>query len=135
MKRITLIIAAGLLSLGVSTTANAQDDEAARSMAELLQLIEQGQARDSREARQREAAFAQNRNQQQSLLNQARAERTRQENTSAQLEQQFEENQQRIITARQALDLGGGRMPPGVFTALVGGPFFIWLLVKGRAQW
>ena len=43
---------------------------------ELLRLIEQGQARDSREARQREAAFAQARNQQQSLLNQARAERT-----------------------------------------------------------
>ncbi len=105
MKRITLIVAAGLLSLGFATAnAQDQDDEAARSMAELLQLIEQGQARDSREARQREAAFAQNRNQQQSLLNQARAERTRQENTSAQLEQRFEENQQRIITARQALD-------------------------------
>ena len=103
MKRITLIIAAGLLSLGFATTASAQDD-GARSMAELLQLIQQGQARDSREARQREAAFAQNRNQQQSLLNQARAERTRQENTSARLEQNFEENQQSIITARAALD-------------------------------
>ncbi len=105
MKRFTLIIAAGLLSLGL-TTANAQgqDDKAAASMAELLRLIEQGQARDSREARQREAAFAQARNQQQSLLNQARAERTREENISQQLENQFEQNQQRIITARQALD-------------------------------
>jgi biopolymer transport protein ExbB len=105
MKRITLIIAAGLLSLGL-TTANAQEqgEQAAASMAELLRLIEQGQARDSRESRQREAAFAQARNQQQSLLNQARAERTRQENASAQLENQFEQNQQRIITARQALD-------------------------------
>jgi biopolymer transport protein ExbB len=104
MKRITLIIAAGLLSLGMAT-ANAQsEDEGAASMAELLRLIEQGQARDSREARQREAAFAQARNQQQSLLNQARAERTRQENLSQQLENQFEANQQRIITARQALD-------------------------------
>ena len=53
MKRFTLIIAAGLLSLGL-TTANAQsDDEGAASMSELLRLIEQGQARDSREARQR----------------------------------------------------------------------------------
>ena len=103
MKRITLIIAAGLLSLGFAT-ANAQDDSAAASMAELLNLIEQGQSRDSREARQREAQFAQARNQQQSLLNQARAERTRQENISSQLENQFEQNQQRIITARQALD-------------------------------
>ncbi len=103
MKRITLIIAAGLLSLGL-TTANAQDDDRAASMSELLRLIEQGQARDSREARQREAAFAQARNQQQSLLNQARSERTRQENVSQQLENEFEQNQQRIITARQALD-------------------------------
>ncbi len=37
-------------------------------------------------------------------------------------------------SARQALDLGGGRMPPGIFTALLGGPFFIWLLMKGRGQ-
>ena len=103
MKRFTLIIAAGLLSLGF-VTANAQEEASAASMSELLRLIEQGQARDSREARQREAAFAQAKNQQQSLLNQARAERTRQENLSAQLENQFEENQQRIITARQALD-------------------------------
>jgi len=103
MKRFTLIIAAGLLCLGM-TTVNAQDGDDARSMAELLRLIEQGQARDSQEARQRESEFAQARNSQQSLLNQARAERTRQENISAQLEQQFEDNQQRIITARQALD-------------------------------
>jgi len=102
MKRFTLIIAAGLLSLGM-TSVNAQDEDA-RSMAELLQLIEQGQSRDSQEARAREAEFAQARNRQQSLLNQARAERTRQENISASLEQQFEDNQQRIITARQALD-------------------------------
>ena len=102
MKRLTLLVAAGILSLGL-TTAHAQDDGAA-SMAELLRLIEQGQARDSTESRQRESQFAQSRNQQQSLLNQARAERTRQENVSASLEQQFEVNQQRIITARQALD-------------------------------
>ena len=108
MKRLTLIIAAGLLCFGM-TTANAQDDDA-RSMAELLRLIEQGQARDSQEARQRESAFAQARNQQQSLLNQARAERTRQENVSARLEQQFEENTQHIITARQALDERLGAM-------------------------
>jgi iron complex transport system permease protein len=36
--------------------------------------------------------------------------------------------------ARQALDFGSGRMPPGVFTALIGGPVFIWLLLTGRGQ-
>ena len=120
MKRITLIIAAGLLSLGFVGTASAQDD--ARSMGELLKLIEQGQSRDSREARQREAAFTQNKNQQQSLLNKARAERTRQENTSSQLEQNFEENQQGIITARAALDerLGALKELFGVLQTVAG---------------
>jgi len=35
-------------------------------------------------------------------------------------------------TARQAIDLGAGRMPPGVFTAMIGGPLFIWLLMSQR---
>ncbi len=107
MKQLILIIAAGLLSLGF-TTADAQSaaetEQASRSMAQLLELIEQGQTRDSREARQRESAFRQAGNRQQSLLNQARAARTREENISNNLEQQFEDNQQHIITARQALD-------------------------------
>jgi biopolymer transport protein ExbB len=102
MKRITLIIAAGLLSL-TAGVANAQDTDAA-SMADLLNLIQQGQSRDSQEARQREAEFNQDRNQQQNLLNRARAERTREENESARLEQLFENNQAEIVAARAALD-------------------------------
>ena len=102
MKRITIIIASALLTFGANV-ASAQSDGAA-SMSELLRLIEQGQARDSQENRQREAQFAQQRNQQQNLLNRARAERTRQENESARLEQLFSDNQQKIIAARQALD-------------------------------
>ena len=104
MKRLTLIIAAGLLSLGagVVNAQNAGDDAA--SMADLLNQIQQGQARDSQEARQREAQFNQDRNQQQNLLNRARAERTRQENESARLEQLFQDNQTKIVAARAALD-------------------------------
>ena len=75
MKRLNLIIVSALLTFGFAT-ANAQDEDA-RSMAELLTLIEQGQARDSQESRQREATFRQAQNNQQSLLNQARADRTR----------------------------------------------------------
>jgi biopolymer transport protein ExbB len=99
MKRITIIIATTLLFFGV---AQAQDDAA--SMAELLRLIEQGQARDSAEAQQREQRFAQARNEQQNLLNQARAERTRQERNSERLEQLFESQQSEIVSARAALD-------------------------------
>jgi iron complex transport system permease protein len=36
--------------------------------------------------------------------------------------------------ARQTFLLGAGRVPIGVFTALVGGPAFIWLLRSGRGQ-
>ena len=102
MKRIAILVATGLLSLGV---AQAQEDSApANSMSELLKQIEQGQARDSREARQREAEFGRRKNEQQSLLNQARAERNRQERNSARLEQLFENNQAKIVAARAALD-------------------------------
>jgi biopolymer transport protein ExbB len=98
---IKIAIAAGLLGLGINS-ASAQED--AVSMQELLGLIEQGQSRDSQEARQREAQFSQQRNQQEQLLNQSRAERTRQENESARLEQLFEENQAKTVLARAALD-------------------------------
>ncbi len=102
MKRIAILVATGLLSFGV---AQAQEDSApANSMSELLKQIEQGQARDSREARQREAEFGRRRNEQQSLLNQARAERARQDRNSARLEQLFEDNQAKIVAARAALD-------------------------------
>ncbi|MCH8823756.1 MAG: iron ABC transporter permease [Planctomycetes bacterium] len=34
----------------------------------------------------------------------------------------------------QAIDFGHGRLPVGVFTALIGGPAFIWLLRSGKGQ-
>ena len=87
MKRITIMMsAAGVLAFG-ATAVSAQED--AVSLDELLNLIEQGQSRDSQEARQREAEFAQRRTEQQQLLNQARGERTRLERESARLEQLF----------------------------------------------
>ena len=36
--------------------------------------------------------------------------------------------------ASQLVSVGGGRMPVGIFTALIGGPSFIWLLRSGRGQ-
>jgi len=120
MKRITTIIASSLLVL-TAGAANAQSDSAS-SMAELLNLIEQGQARDSQEARQREADFARRRNEQQNLLNQARAERSRQERESARLEQLFEDQQAQIVAARAALDerLGALKELFGVLQTVAG---------------
>ena len=100
MKRITTILTTSLLIFGFGA-ANAQD---AQTMGELLQLIQQGQSRDSREARTREAEFQRNQGQQQNLLNQSRGERTRQERDSSRLEQLFETQQADIVLARAALD-------------------------------
>jgi biopolymer transport protein ExbB len=121
MKRIIVLVAAGLMSLSFNV-ASAQEETNASSMAELLKLIEQGQARDSREARQREAEFAQRKNEQQNLLNQARAERSRQERESERLETLFKNNQEKIITARAALDdrLGALKELFGVLQTVAG---------------
>lgn len=35
---------------------------------------------------------------------------------------------------RQLVDLGGGRLPVGVVTSLVGGPAFLWLLLRREAR-
>jgi biopolymer transport protein ExbB len=99
MKRLAIVISACLVTFGA---AQAQED--ANSMDQLLRQIEQGQARDSVEAQQREGRFAAARSEQQSLLNQSRAERTRQENNSQRLENLFASNQQKIVDARAALD-------------------------------
>ena len=120
MKRITTIIAAGMLVFGAGSAQAQQDD--ARSMQQLLELIQQGQARDSQEARQREAEFARQKNEQQNLLNQARAERNRQERESERLEQLFEDQQAEIVAARTALDerLGALKELFGVLQTVAG---------------
>ena len=101
MKKILLIISTVLL---LFTYGLGQAQEDANSMNELLLQIEQGQARDSEEAKQREARFAAARNQQQKLLNDSRTERNRQEGISERLENTFAANQQKIVDAREALD-------------------------------
>lgn len=118
MKRLTIIMSAAMLVLGFGSVS-AQE---ASSMSELLKLIQQGQARDSQQNRQREAQFTQNRNQQQNLLNQARSERTRQERESARLEQLFEDQQAQIVAARSALDerLGALKELFGVLQTVAG---------------
>ena len=122
MKRIAIIVAAGLLGFGAAQAQNQNQEQPASSMSELLQQIQRGQARDSEEARQREAEFAQRRNEQQQLLNQARAERERLEAESSRLENLFASNQEEIATARAALDerLGALKELFGVLQTVTG---------------
>jgi biopolymer transport protein ExbB len=99
MKRIAIIIAGVFVAMGA-----AQAQENASTMEDLLEQIQRGQARDSAEAQQREARFAQSRSEQQKLVNDARAERTRQERESERLESLFNTNQEQIVLARAQLD-------------------------------
>jgi biopolymer transport protein ExbB len=117
MKRIALVVAAVLLITG---TAFAQQN--AGSMSDLLKQIEQGQSRDSKDAQEREARFAADLNAQDNLLNQARAERTRQERNSERLEQLFESQQAQIVVARDALNerLGSLKELFGVLQTVTG---------------
>ena len=118
MKQLAIMITSLLLMVGV---AQGQSEDAT-SMDALLDLIQRGQARDSQEARQREQRFAQAKNEQQNLLNQARRERARQERNSARLEQLFENNQTKIVAARVALDerLGALKELFGVLQTVTG---------------
>jgi biopolymer transport protein ExbB len=122
MKRIAIIVAASLLGFGTAPAQSQNQEQPASSMGELLQQIERGQARDSQEARQREAEFAQRRNEQQQLLNTARTERSRLEAESTRLENLFASNQEEILAARTTLDerLGALKELFGVLQTVTG---------------
>lgn len=77
--------------LAVSTLSIAQADNL--SPTQLLELVKQGQARDNQHDQQRLQRFNQSQAEQQRLLNEAKAQRTRLEQTSAKKEQTFQHNE------------------------------------------
>ncbi len=82
---------AGALALSAGPAA-AQDGEA-QSLEQLLEFVKKGQVTEAQENRAREQRFAQAKAEQASMLKQAEAERAREEQRSANLEDQFEENE------------------------------------------
>ncbi len=99
---------AATLALGAVDTADAQGQ--ARSLDELLRLVEQGRARDSEEARQREQEFQAQRGEQERLLREARERQTSEENRSATLESNFEDNEREIAELTQQLNESLGEL-------------------------
>jgi biopolymer transport protein ExbB len=96
-----------VLSLGM-TSVSAQEEaaapeEQASSLDELLEFVRQGKTSEARENRQREQRFQAAKADQQRMLNEARAERQRQEQISARLENTFEENEIRISEKQKQL--------------------------------
>ena len=73
------------------------------SMDDLLQQVKQGRVKDAAENKKRIAEFQSNRARQQQLLADIKAEQTRQEQRSKQLENAFEANYVQIIDLERAL--------------------------------
>ena len=94
----------------------------ANSLDQLLTNVQQRRVVEARDAQRREASFRQDKANQQSLLNQAEAERTREEQRSEQLETTFEQNEALIAQSQEALDkrLGSLRELFGVLQQVAG---------------
>lgn len=89
-----------MLSLG---TASVSAQEEAKSLDQLLEFVRQGQTTEARANRAREQKFQRAKAGQQQMLNDAKAERTRQERRSARLEKRFENNELLIADKQKQL--------------------------------
>lgn len=131
------LFAAGLaLAMGgMAATAWAQDSQPAAEPAPqrpselrpvdldaLLNRVRQGGVSETSEHRQREAEFRARRDQQQRLLNEANAERTREENTAERLERTIQDNEEAIRQRTETLQerLGELREMFGVLQQVAG---------------
>ncbi|HLS97970.1 MAG: MotA/TolQ/ExbB proton channel family protein [Porticoccaceae bacterium] len=98
-KRCLAIVAGGLLA---ATPVLAADKAA--SVDELLKLINSARVSESQEHKQREAEFLRSKQDQQRLLEQAKATRSAEEGRSVQLEQAFADNDLKIEALRGQLN-------------------------------
>ena len=111
MKNIKLLIL--LLALGsIPNFLTAEDEATAEEESsavvpsnpqELLEVVRRGQFADSKEQRDREARFRNEKDMQAKLLSDAKAERARLEKEAARLEQKFEANEALLVVAEEQL--------------------------------
>ncbi len=105
-----LLTAVVAVMFGLGTLAPADANAQARSLEELLRLVEQGRARDSEEARQREREFEAQRGEQERLLREARQRQTREERRSETLEGTFGENERELARLNAELNESLGEL-------------------------
>jgi biopolymer transport protein ExbB len=128
MKNTMKMIAAAI-SMGVALSAGAvAQTQPAGSLSELLNRVRQDTRAATQENQQRLSEFQAGRNQQQALLNQARAELRSLENQAAQLTAEFEANQVTIDERGEVLResqgafgelFGAARQAAGEFAAMI----------------
>jgi len=118
--KIHRILSLAVLASIVTAPLQAQDQP--RTLSELLDLVEQGSARDNQAEAQRIAEFEQNQANQNQLLNDALTQKANEEARSEQLETTFEENELLIVDVTAQLDtrLGSLRELFGVLQQVAG---------------
>lgn len=97
-------ISAAVFLLAAAPPLSAQTENAAKSLDELLRMVEQGRANDQAEQRDREAKFKQARDQQQQLLRDAKTRQANLEKRSGILESRYDENEIRIVEVEDQLN-------------------------------
>jgi biopolymer transport protein ExbB len=100
MLKAAVFTAGAIMSLG---TASVSAQEEAKSLDELLGFVKQGQTTEGKENRAREQRFVNAKADQQRMLDEAKAERLRQEQISARLEKAFENNELLIADKQKQL--------------------------------
>ena len=92
------------LTLTVAMTSGWSTAEDAKSLDELLQMIEQSKATETKEYKERETEFNSDKQDQARLLKKAEDTRASEERRSDRLEQNIRDNEQKIIALRTQLD-------------------------------
>ena len=118
-----LLTTIGLFAVLAATPLWAQNDEPEpATLAELSEMVRNAANADSATSRQRIAQFQRAKQQQQSLLNSARAERDREERRSEQLKKTFDENELKIAEKTKQLEerLGSLKELFGHLTGFIG---------------
>lgn len=96
----SIVLAGGVLLAASGAFAQ---EQSAKSLDELLGFVQQGQVDEAKDNKAREARFSAAKADQAKMLQEAKDERTREEQRSARLEKQFEENEKRLAATQKRL--------------------------------
>ncbi|RUO39986.1 MotA/TolQ/ExbB proton channel family protein [Idiomarina aquatica] len=105
-----MIAAAVSLSAGTTLAANAQDNTEAKSLEELMQLVEKNRVSSRQLSAEREAEFTAARADKQALLNQAKKQLSDEEARGKRLQNQFSENEITLANKEQELENAKGTL-------------------------
>ena len=103
IKRMKCAVISATLTTVLAVASGTAVAQEARSLDQLLDFVKQGQARDAKENRDREARFRNAKNRQNQMLAEAKRLRKQEEDRSARLENTFEQNELKVAEKQRQL--------------------------------